>query len=141
MNRKYCIVAASLFLTVSPAMAQQWQYLGTHGSSSLYFMNPKTLSVTPGKTVKCWTKREMDVDTKAKANEKPDEAKGRTSMVAYNEFDCDKRQKRTQAGMNYDNTRHESREVDRSDWQPVQPGTLEGDLLEAVCRASHEKKK
>jgi len=142
MNRKYYIVAASLLLSASPALAQQWQHLGSYGPSSFYFMNPKTLSVTAEKTVKSWTKREIDVDAAAMAKAKlmPDQYKGSTSVVAYNEFDCGKRQKRTLAGMSYDNARRESKDLDRTDWQPVERGTLEANLLEAVCRAAKETK-
>lgn len=143
MNKKCIIMVAALFMSASPALAQQWKNLGTYGTSTYYFYNPKTLAVAKDQIVSTWTKREFDVDAAAMDKGKlgPDQYKGSKSVVAYEEFDCAKQKKRIVSGMSYDNEKNQNKDVSPTDWQGVLTGTLEGNLLEAVCRLGKLVKK
>lgn len=141
MNKKFMIIAATVVLSASTASAQQWKHLGTHGTAAYYYYNPKTVSVSKDKIVKAWTKKEVDVDLAAMSKEKLDvnKYKGNSSHVAYEEYDCARKSKRTITGTSYDNGKGTSRDLGPTPWQQVVGGTLEGDLFEAVCRKSGER--
>ena len=138
MNKKRLMMAAIVIMSASPASGQQWSHLGTHGASAYYYYNPKTLSVSKEKIVKAWTKRELDVDLPAMSKERleANKYKGNSSLVAYEEYDCARKSKRTITGTSYDNVKGTSRDLGPTPWQQVVGGTLEGDLFEAVCRKS-----
>jgi len=136
MYKKCTIMAAALIMSASPALAQQWKNLGTFDASTYYFYNPKTFTVAKDNTIGTWTKREFGVDSAAMAKENigPDKYIGSKSVVAYEEFDCLNQKKKTVTGLSYDNLHDKKTDVARTEWQEVAKNSLEGNLLDAVCR-------
>lgn len=134
--KKTSIMAALLIISASPALAQQWKHLGTHGASTSYFFKPKTLSVSKDKVVATWTKKEFHVDAAAMTKEglAPDQFTGTKSLVAYEEFDCSQSTKRTLTGI----TKENGRKTDsaKTGWQEVAGGSLDESLLNSLCRAA-----
>ena len=103
--KKIIVLSAVLLMSTSPALAQKWKHLGNYDDTTSYFFNPKTFSISKDQIVSTWTKKEFGVDQAAMASEKlgPDMYKGKKSVVAYEEFDCDKHKKRTVTGISYEN--------------------------------------
>jgi hypothetical protein len=132
--KKTTILAALLIMTASPAMAQPWKHLGTDSGSTSYFFNPKTFSASKDNIITTWTKKEFNVDTAAlaKAKVSPDMFKGTKSIAAYEEFDCSKKKKRTLTGMSFENGK--STDLKKTNWLEVVPGSLDGNLINALCQ-------
>lgn len=134
--KKTTIMAALLIISASPALAQQWKHLGTHGASTSYFFKPKTLSVSKDNVVSSWTKKEFYLDAAAMTRERltPDQLTGSKSVVAYEEFDCSKNTRRTLTGITKENGRRTDNE--KTGWQEVVRGSLDESLLNSLCRAA-----
>uniref|UniRef100_C6E3D7 Surface-adhesin protein E-like domain-containing protein n=1 Tax=Geobacter sp. (strain M21) TaxID=443144 RepID=C6E3D7_GEOSM len=141
MKKKVFAMTAMVVMSAYPASGQQWEHLGTHGASAYYYYNPKTLNVSKDQIVKTWTKKELDTDLPAmsKAKIEVNKYKGNRSLVAYEEYDCAGKAKRTVTGTSYDNEKGVSQDLGPTPWQEVVGGTLEGDLFEAVCRKAGKR--
>lgn len=139
MKRTLVLLSLSV-LSAPPAFAAQWKHLGSDGKSTHYFYNPKTFSVKSN-VASAWTKKELNVDpaVMAKNNLLPNEYKGSKSIVAFEEFNCTDRKKRTMVGKIYE-AKTEG-DVERTDWTVIEPGSVDEGLLNALCKGEGVEKK
>jgi hypothetical protein len=131
--KKITLLTALLVMSTSTAMAHQWKQLGSDGKTSYYFYNPKTYSLKDN-IAGSWIKKEFNVDTAAMVKDKiePDKYAGNKSIVAFEEYDCAKKMKRTLVGKEFD--KGDENDLVRTNWLEIAPGSLDESLLNALCK-------
>lgn len=122
-----------LSATTASASASGWLHLGSDGKTTHYFYKPKTYRMK-NNVASCWTKKEYNVDVKAltQKNVSPDDYTGSKSTVVFEEFNCVEKKKRTIIGKEYEG--RDDRDVARTDWAAVQPGSIDEGLLTVLCK-------
>ena len=130
---KRALLLLTLSVTLVPnAFAMQWKHLGSDENKTHYFFKPKTYSLK-NKVASAWTKKEYNVDVNLMTLRKiqADEYKGNKSVVAYEEFNCTEKKKRTVVGKTYE--KNDDTDIGKTNWTPVQPGSIDEGLLTALC--------
>jgi len=131
--KKALVLTILLVMSASTAMAHEWKQLGSDGATSYYFYNPKTYS-RKDNVAGTWIKKEFNVDAAAMLRDKValDEYAGNKSIVAYEEYDCVKKMKRTLVGKEFD--KGEEHDLERTKWLEIAPGSLDEGLMNAICK-------
>ena len=121
------------FALVPGAFAAEWKHLGTDGKSTHYFYKPKTFTISKDRIASAWTKREYKVDLDVMARNKlsPAEYKGSRSVIAFEEYNCTEKKKRTILGKTYEGSN--DADLGRTDWTGIEPGSVDEGLLSALC--------
>lgn len=138
MTMTMLLLTLSVLLAAN-AFAAQWKHLGEDGKSTHYFYNPKTYALK-NKVASSWTKKEYNVDVKAMIQNKTalDEYRGSKSVVAYEEFNCAERKKRTLVGRFYEGKI--DGDVERTNWTAIEPASIDEGLLTALCKEGMSNK-
>lgn len=127
------LLLALVLVSASNAFAAKWKHLGSDGKSTHYFYNPKASSIK-NKVASAWTKKEYDVDISLmkQKNLQPDEYQGNRSVVAFEEFNCTEKKKRTIVGRYYE--AKTDGDIDKTDWIAIAPDSIDEGLFNALCK-------
>ena len=140
MTKKTVLLATMTLMFVSNAFAEDWTHLGSDGQGNHYFYKPKTYAMSKDKIASSWTKIEHNVDVAGMMQKKvaPDEYKGRSTVIAYEQYNCIDRKKMTLVGKHFEG--RDDNDVARTDWTAIQPGSVDEGLLTALCKEVGNKK-
>ncbi len=136
--RRAVLLSTLAVMLASPAFAAGWKHLGSDKQNTHYFYKPKTYSMKKN-IAGSWTKKEYNVDVSVMAQKKiqPDDYAGTKSVVAYEEFNCTEKKKRTIIGKVYEGS--EDHDVSRTGWGAVESGSIDAGLLAELCRNDRPK--
>jgi hypothetical protein len=138
--KKTVLLASVTLVIVSNAFAADWRHLGSDGKGNHYFYKPKTYSMFNAKIASSWTKIEFNVDEAQLKLKKvaPDDYKGATSTVVFEQFNCAEKKKMVVIGKHYEG--RDDNDVPKTGWIAVQPGSIDEGLLTALCKEGGNKK-
>ncbi len=134
--KKTALLSVLILMTAaSTALAAPWKQLGTDGKHNYYFYKPKTLQVSKDNIISTWTKKEYGVNPAELAKKSSDYSNlGAKTIATFEEYNCAEKTKRTITGQIYEVGKERFDDVTRTDWAVVKPGTMDEDLLNALCK-------
>jgi hypothetical protein len=139
MKKGFTRIILAVALTTLAASAahagRKWQHLGSDNKNN-HFMYDKNTAKRTGDIVTSWVSKQYGVDEKVMKEKKlsPSEYHSQTWTLAYYEFDCKENKMRALVGREAVGTGKHISDITRQEFHPADPKSLDGLLLQAICK-------
>lgn len=109
---------------LSHAADDRWKYFATNGAGDTLYYDTDSVTVYGNKIVKVWYKMILNKDSKSPVRE----------AKYLEEFNCNKRERRTIEGHYYYKDGNYKFDGEKSNWEDIEPETWIESLFNIVCK-------